>query len=192
MYAPDSIDLLTKSGIDFQRHEEIGLLPAEFAELLITSGLVLSDEAKWISFHSGYDFGYLLKLLTSSPLPPVESDFFDLLKIWFPNVFDIKYIMRTRKVLKGGLQDVADELGVCVLARYTLRTIYSPRFPLFDRWCASDLHTKPDQIVSLLLPHSLKCEKSTFKTNSTRSNLGETVPFPTLPIWPGTDPPLLA
>jgi len=112
MYAPDSIELLTKSGIDFQRHEEIGLLPAEFAELLITSGLVLSDDTKWISFHSGYDFGYLLKLLTSSPLPPLESDFFDLLKIWFPNVFDIKYIMRTRKVLKGGLQDVADELGV--------------------------------------------------------------------------------
>ena len=51
MYAPESIDLLQKSGIDFQRHEEIGIMPNDFAELMITSGLVLNDETKWISFH---------------------------------------------------------------------------------------------------------------------------------------------
>lgn len=51
MYAPDSIDLLEKSGIDFQRHEEMGISPIEFAEFMITSGLVLTDETKWISFH---------------------------------------------------------------------------------------------------------------------------------------------
>jgi CCR4-NOT transcription complex subunit 7/8 len=51
MYAPESIDLLQKSGFDFQRHEEMGILPNDFAELLITSGLVLAPEAKWISFH---------------------------------------------------------------------------------------------------------------------------------------------
>ena len=51
MFAPDSIDLLQKSGLDFQRHEEMGIDPDEFAALLITSGLVLTDEAKWIGFH---------------------------------------------------------------------------------------------------------------------------------------------
>jgi hypothetical protein len=51
MYAPESIELLQKSGIDFQRHEEIGILPNDFAELMITSGLVLAPETKWISFH---------------------------------------------------------------------------------------------------------------------------------------------
>jgi CCR4-NOT transcription complex subunit 7/8 len=51
MYAPDSIDLLQKSGIDFQRHDEIGIAPNDFAELMITSGMVLSYETKWISFH---------------------------------------------------------------------------------------------------------------------------------------------
>jgi CCR4-NOT transcription complex subunit 7/8 len=51
MFAPESVELLQKSGIDFQRHEEIGIMPNDFAELMITSGLVLTDETRWISFH---------------------------------------------------------------------------------------------------------------------------------------------
>ena len=51
MFAPESIDLLQKSGIDLQRHEEMGIEPNDFAELMITSGLVLSPDTKWISFH---------------------------------------------------------------------------------------------------------------------------------------------
>jgi CCR4-NOT transcription complex subunit 7/8 len=132
MFAPDSIELLQKSGLDFRRHEEMGIDPENFATLLITSGLVLTDEAKWIGFHrsglvacspnyflinpyfdSGYDFGYLVKILTASSLPTNESEFFDALNTWFPVSFDVKYIMKASTVLKGGLQDVADDLGVC-------------------------------------------------------------------------------
>lgn len=51
MYAPESIEHLQKSGFDFQRHEEFGIMPNDFAALMITSGMVLSPEAKWISFH---------------------------------------------------------------------------------------------------------------------------------------------
>lgn len=51
MYAPESLDLLQKSGIDLTRHEEMGIEPNDFAELMITSGLVLSPDTKWISFH---------------------------------------------------------------------------------------------------------------------------------------------
>jgi len=112
MYAPESIELLQKSGIDFQRHEEIGISPNDFAELVTTSGLVLEPETKWISFHSGYDFGYFVKLLTAVSLPTTEENFFELLRIWFPTVYDIKFMMRASNVLKGGLQDVADDLGV--------------------------------------------------------------------------------
>ncbi|KAF8895148.1 ribonuclease H-like domain-containing protein [Infundibulicybe gibba] len=112
MYAPESIELLQKSGIDFQRHEEIGILPNDFAELMITSGMVLSPDTKWISFHSGYDFGYFVKLLTAESLPTTEDAFFELLRVWFPTVYDIKFMMRASKVLKGGLQDVADDLGI--------------------------------------------------------------------------------
>src|SRR6266702_935324 len=62
MFAPESVELLQKSGIDFERHEEIGILPNDFAELVITSGLVLTDETRWISFHRF--------VITCCPLPP--------------------------------------------------------------------------------------------------------------------------
>lgn len=112
MYAQDSIELLQKSGIDFARLEQDGIDNDVFAEHLITSGLVLFSNVKWVSFHSGYDFGYLLKLLTNSPLPPVESEFFQILHVWFPHVYDIKHIMRSVRNLKGGLQEIADSMGV--------------------------------------------------------------------------------
>jgi len=51
MYAQDSIDLLTTCGIQFKRHDEFGLDVSQFAELLMTSGVVLSDDVRWISFH---------------------------------------------------------------------------------------------------------------------------------------------
>lgn len=110
MYAQDSIDLLQNSGIQFKKHEEDGIDPLDFAELLMSSGIVLVDNIKWLCFHSGYDFGYLLKLLTDQNLPSDESEFFDLLRIYFPNIYDIKYLMKSCKNLKGGLQEVADQL----------------------------------------------------------------------------------
>ena len=64
--------------------------------------------------HSGYDFGYFVKLLTGESLPTSEELFFEKLRKWFPTVYDVKFMMRACKVLKGGLQDVADDLGVCL------------------------------------------------------------------------------
>ena len=106
MYAHDSIELLQNSGIQFKRHEEEGIDVFEFAELLLTSGVVLNDDVKYLSFHSGYDFGYLLKILTCMDLPAEEADFFDLLRIYFPFIYDVKYLMKSCKDLKGGLQEV--------------------------------------------------------------------------------------
>ncbi|PVV02835.1 hypothetical protein BB560_002701 [Smittium megazygosporum] len=115
MFAQESIDLLQNSGIDFQKSEDFGIDFEHFAELMIDSGLVLLESVNWISFHSGYDFGYLLKILTMSNLPDNEQKFFSLLKTFFPNTYDIKYLMRSCKTQpnkRGGLQDVADELNV--------------------------------------------------------------------------------
>lgn len=51
MSAQDSIELLQRSGIQFKRHEEDGIDPNHFAELFITSGIVLTDNVAWLSFH---------------------------------------------------------------------------------------------------------------------------------------------
>lgn len=134
MYSPESIELLQKAGVDFQRHEEFGIEPNDFAELMITSGMVLSDETVWVSFHrcvaratsprspltspSGYDFGHIVNLLTGAPLPPQEDAFFDILKLWFPQTFDVKAIIKSLDAnAKSGLQALADDLGVSPLPR---------------------------------------------------------------------------
>jgi CCR4-NOT transcription complex subunit 7/8 len=61
---------------------------------------------------SGYDFGYLLSMLSGCNLPSEESDFFELLRIYFPNIYDVKYLMKSCKNLKGGLQEVSEQLEV--------------------------------------------------------------------------------
>lgn len=119
MYAEDSINMLSKAGLDFKMHEEKGIHVNDFAELLMTSGLVLCDDVRWISFHSGYDFGYLLKLLTCRPLPEDEAAFFESLHTYFPFIYDLKYVMKSCETLSGGLNKLASDLNV--RARVCLR-----------------------------------------------------------------------
>ncbi|KAG7273450.1 hypothetical protein CRUP_032698 [Coryphaenoides rupestris] len=64
MYSQDSIDLLQNSGLQFKKHEEEGIDTLYFAELMMTSGLVLCDNVKWLSFHR------LRPLPTVSEAPP--------------------------------------------------------------------------------------------------------------------------
>jgi len=115
MYAQESIDLLRNSGIKFEEHETRGIDVQEFGEKLTSSGIVLSDDIVWISFHSGYDFGYLLKLLTFDPMPEREVNFYELLSIFFPNVYDVKYMTVNNPAceqLRGGLNKIADQIDV--------------------------------------------------------------------------------
>ena len=90
MFAQDSIDLLINSGIDFEKFEKYGISIQDFGEAMTMSGLVLNDEVKWTSFHSSYDFGYLVKTLTCASLPADEQSFLDLLHTFFPCIYDVK------------------------------------------------------------------------------------------------------
>jgi len=112
VYAVDSLELLKKSGIEFSDLESRGIDWVEFAEVMMTSGIVLNPKVNWISFHSGFDFAYLLRVLTNSVLPETDTAFFECLQIFCPVIYDIKYIMKSCENLRGGLQKIAETLDV--------------------------------------------------------------------------------
>uniref|UniRef100_A0A7N0ZT13 poly(A)-specific ribonuclease n=1 Tax=Kalanchoe fedtschenkoi TaxID=63787 RepID=A0A7N0ZT13_KALFE len=118
VFANDSIELLEQCGIDFKKNNEKGIDVNHFGELLMSSGIVLNDGVCWVTFHSGYDFGYLLKLLTNRKLPDTQAEFFDLIKMYFPMLYDIKHLMKFCNSLHGGLNKLAElleveRIGIC-------------------------------------------------------------------------------
>ncbi|CEG00911.1 Ribonuclease H-like domain [Ostreococcus tauri] len=112
LYAQDSIELLKHSGIDFNTLEERGIDVVQFGESLMVSGVVLNEDIRWLTFHSGYDFGYLLKLLVNAPLPENETEFFELLRCYFPYIIDIKHLVQCVGNMHGGLSKLAEHLSV--------------------------------------------------------------------------------
>lgn len=112
MYTSESIELLQQSGIDFKRFNNEGISPFDFTQLLYTSGLVMNDKIVYLTYHSVSDFAYLLKMLTCKPLPADIKEFNNQLNILFPNYYDIKLIASKLDIMGGGLQALANELGV--------------------------------------------------------------------------------
>ncbi|GFP90011.1 probable ccr4-associated factor 1 homolog 9 [Phtheirospermum japonicum] len=97
-HAPNSIDLLRHQGINFESTRQFGVPTSLFAELMMSSGLLCNENVTYITFHSGYDFGYLIK---------------NLMKVIFGNrVYDVKHLMKFCQGLHGGLDRVAQSLGV--------------------------------------------------------------------------------
>ncbi|KAL9130369.1 MAG: hypothetical protein Q9217_001427 [Psora testacea] len=133
MYNDSSITFLQEAGIDLKRFEADGIDPEKFGSRLITSGLAHFEDVRWISFHSGYDFAYVVKLMNRNELPEDETEYRKLMNIYFPSIYDIKFMIqhaqRTQSAndqpltpaaanhlnnlsQKGGLQHLADELHV--------------------------------------------------------------------------------
>ncbi|CAN4098428.1 unnamed protein product [Withania somnifera] len=112
VYANDSIELLRQSGIDFKKNIENGIDAKRFGEILMSSGIVLNDNVCWVTFHSGYDFGYLLKILTCQDLPDTQTGFFNLINMYFPVLYDVKHLMKFCNSLHGGLNKLAELLEV--------------------------------------------------------------------------------
>jgi CCR4-NOT transcription complex subunit 7/8 len=111
-YSNESIALLTNSGINFELLENRGIPAEVFGEYLIVSGLVLNENIYWISFHGIYDFAYFLRSVTNLPLPETELNFFDMLRVYFPNYFDIRFLVRFNDEFRGSLSRLGQELNI--------------------------------------------------------------------------------
>ncbi|OAA54109.1 ccr4-not core complex subunit [Niveomyces insectorum RCEF 264] len=119
MYNQTSIDSLVQAGIDFSIMDRDGIDPVDFAALLIPSGLVCFENVHWISFHGGYDFGYLTKLLHCKPLPSDEIEFDQIMKLYFPSTYDVKHLMKHAiRLLNAGQLTPGDPASTEVLQKF--------------------------------------------------------------------------
>ncbi|GLJ13818.1 hypothetical protein SUGI_0220640 [Cryptomeria japonica] len=112
LHAPDSIELLRKNGIDFNKNNQMGIDARRFARLLNSTGIFIDRSIHWIAFHGVYDVGYVVKLLTCRSLPPSEDQFSYLVRLYFPNIYDVKHLIRYCDGLYGGLNKLAELLNV--------------------------------------------------------------------------------
>ena len=111
-FSNESIKMLINSGIDFNLMKNKGIPHSLFAEYLLVSGLVLNEKITWICFNGSSDFAYLLKYLINDNLPESEQSFIELLNLYFPNIYDIKYLVNDNEAYKGGLNKLAKDLDV--------------------------------------------------------------------------------
>ncbi|KAE9616769.1 hypothetical protein Lal_00034498 [Lupinus albus] len=112
-HATDSIALLRKQGIDFERNVVDGVDSVHFAAMMFSSGLLYNKAVTWVTFHSAHDFGYMVKILTHRTLPTRLDEFLWVVKRLFGNkVYDIKHMIRYCDSLYGGLDRVAQTLKV--------------------------------------------------------------------------------
>jgi len=74
---------------------------------------VLNEDIKWITFHGGFDFGYLLRMLCGTSLPDEDTGFYNLLNIYFPCFYDVKLMTKEVESLKFcSLSKLSNELRV--------------------------------------------------------------------------------
>ena len=113
LYNEESMDMLKKCGINFDKLKKKGIKHNIFAQYFMISNLVLNPDVHWVSFQGSYDFGYLLKLLINTDLPQTEDEFVNSLNLYFINFYDIRVIVKDNdNLLKKGLSRLAELLEV--------------------------------------------------------------------------------
>jgi CCR4-NOT transcription complex subunit 7/8 len=91
-----TIELLKDQEIYFDFNRVMGIDSSDFSQLILKSALWRNSRTTWVTFHSGYDFGYFIKMLSfAGVLPLDQSEFMDLIKSFFGNkVFDVKHMIK--------------------------------------------------------------------------------------------------
>lgn len=93
MYNEEHLAMLAQTSlVNLELHMQQGIPHLAFAELFIESGVLLDTSTNWISYHGGYDLGFLISLLANQNLPVEERDFLWWCDKYFPRFFDLKYM----------------------------------------------------------------------------------------------------
>ncbi|KAL6970885.1 hypothetical protein U1Q18_030565 [Sarracenia purpurea var. burkii] len=114
----ESISLLRKQGIDFERNKKEGIDSWQFVRMLIRSRLICNSLSSvmitWVTFHGAYDFGFMIKILRRRrKLPKDLGEFMAMVNGFFGEaVYDMKHVVRYCHGLYGGLERVAKIMGV--------------------------------------------------------------------------------
>ncbi|XP_059430028.1 probable CCR4-associated factor 1 homolog 11 [Corylus avellana] len=92
----NTIELLKDQEIYLDYNRVMGIDSLRFARLILKSGLLSNSRITWVTFHSDYDFGYFIKMLTGGEVLPLhESEFMDLIKSFFgKKAFDVKHMIK--------------------------------------------------------------------------------------------------
>ena len=87
-----SVQLLKKSGIDFEKTRRAGVDSAVLSGLLRRFDWAGPRKPVWVTFQGLYDVAYLVKLLTRAPLPPTLRGFARLVGETLGRVVDVKHM----------------------------------------------------------------------------------------------------
>ena len=114
LYNMNSILLLQQQGINFFKNKAEGIPSWAFRVFILNSGLLFNRcSVTWVSFHSCYDFGFMIKILTANKLPLDVTTFKAAVNCFFgPTVFDVKSMLKSCDGLYGGLERVAKALSI--------------------------------------------------------------------------------
>lgn len=109
LHTEESVNFLTAAGLDFPRHALEGIDPLAFGRRLAVSPLVGRHgcRPRWVTFQGWYDLGYLLKLLTSWPLPPDVATFEQRVEAFCPRRKELR-----DQLPRGSLDSLIRDRGV--------------------------------------------------------------------------------
>nr|POE78876.1 putative ccr4-associated factor 1 like 11 [Quercus suber] len=105
---------IIKDDVNATKIIQLGIDSADFAALMLKSGLLGNHSAfAWVTFHGAYDIAHLMKILIRQLLPYDLMGFMNLVQCFFgKRLFDLKHMMKFWDGLYGGLETVANRLGV--------------------------------------------------------------------------------
>jgi CCR4-NOT transcription complex subunit 7/8 len=108
-----ALEKLAAGGSDLRSSRDLGVERGRFAALMTSSGLVLQGGVWWITYAGGFDLAHVIRVLSGAPLPPKREEFLALVRLWLPNLIDVRSMLdawrdRPRLGEAGGVGTIAD------------------------------------------------------------------------------------